>query len=745
MPQYDFQIADYERIFRKRYKLVLVAIVCAVIFSVFFSRMKVPVYTASATVKVDRNSVMGLGMESVIYDSWDNIETQTKVITSFPVLLGVAQRLGMVPDTISEEWIPSDDAIQSKLEGLRGKLNATVSGGTNIIKITATSSDANEAKDIANATAFAYKEFSMRGKRLHATKTKEFVQGQLNACQEELSQAERDVRDFEEQQRIPSVSANTNQVIVDATQLDGKVKDIEGLIAITKSQMEKLKNPYKLDLNAFGADSADSESENGAAPAMGWVSQFADKDPGLSQLNNRLIRLQIERNDQLAYYRKDHPAIRSIEKRIDETVGQIVSEYELKLDEYTRNLSDLQARKDSVDAEMRALPAAQMQYARLLRRLKTQEELNTLLTRKLQETLIAAAGAVDDITVMSLATAPTSATNKSMTQAAGTGVFLGLLLGIILAIVREMFDTSIGTIEDVERTLKLAVLAVIPHISGDDLRESKKARLGTPEYRRSYLVTHFNPKDPTAESYRILRTNLDYLSFDKPIKTILLTSATMQEGKSTTIANLAVAFAQQGKKICLLECNLRRPSLIRIFGLDKGQGTSDILIGRAKWQNCVRSVTELALGDFGIEEIQLMPGLENFHIIPYGHRPPNPAELLSSPRMDTLLAELKEYFDIVLVDAPPILPVADSIVISTKVDGVALIYMVGKAPRNSLRLAKERLEAVQARLLGLVLNSIRPETSGLTYSSYQMYAYGKDNTKKRKPARARLDYVPRKS
>jgi capsular exopolysaccharide synthesis family protein len=176
----------------------------------------------------------------------------------------------------------------------------------------------------------------------------------------------------------------------------------------------------------------------------------------------------------------------------------------------------------------------------------------------------------------------------------------------------------------------------------------------------------------------------------------------------------------------------------RIFGTIPGPGTSDILIQKIDWRECVRSVTDLALGHFSMEEILAMPGLDNFHIITYGHRPPNPTELISSQRMNTLLGELRQEFDIILVDAPPLLPVADSMVLSTKVDGVIMVYMVGKAPRNSLRLAKERLEAVQARILGLVLNDIRPETTGLTYQSYYMYAYSPTKEKQKKKRHLKL-------
>jgi capsular exopolysaccharide synthesis family protein len=243
---------------------------------------------------------------------------------------------------------------------------------------------------------------------------------------------------------------------------------------------------------------------------------------------------------------------------------------------------------------------------------------------------------------------------------------------------------------------------------------------------RARLITQFDPKNPAAEAYRILRTNIQFLSSgDKPIKTILLTSSSMQEGKSTTIGNLATAFAQEGKRVLLVGCNLRRPSLYRVFGLEKGPGMADILIDKARWQDCVRSVSDLSVGEFNIDDILATPGLENLHIITFGQIPPNPSELLSSDKMDKFLAEVRQEYDLVLIDAPPLLPVADSSLIASKVDAVILVYQVGKVPRTSLVRAKERMENVKANVIGIVLNDIRPEVSGSSYvSQYYMHYYG---------------------
>lgn len=757
MPQYEFQISDYERIFRKRYKIVLLSVICALGFSMFIARMKAPLFSATATVKVDRNSnMMGMEMESMMYGTWDNIETQTKVITSFPVLLLAAKRLHRVPDSLTEENYATDDRNIGVLEQLRGQVNPALTGGTNMIQITSTCGAATEARDLANAIAFAYKDFSVGGKKMHAIKTKQFVQEQLDLCKNDLQSAEQEVKSFEEGQSIPSIDESVRSTIDKSGKVENDLDMVDNALSVISMQqaklMDRFNNPTDSRFSISAADSARARSDTSAARIAGmrWVSDFTDDDPGIRRLNDRLLQLQIQLDDQFAYYKTNHPANKEIENRIKETIEQIMAEYEKKVKQLAAKREKLSADRTTIEGEMQKLPGNQMEYARLLRKLKVNEELFTMLSKRLQEAMIAEAGVVDDVTIMSVATLPRGAINKGVSRIAVMGFFLGLLLGVILAVIREMFDTSIGTIEEVERTLKMTVLAVIPHIQMDDQpkqpakQPADKDTKDLPKINvrfRPGLITQFNPKDPCAEAYRILRTNLEYLSFQHPLRVILMTSATMQEGKSTTLANLAITFAQQGKRILILECNLRRPSLYRLLGLEKGPGISDILIEKAEWQNCVKNVTDLALGEFQLEEILSMPGLENFHIITYGQTPPNPAELLSSARMDELISDVRDQFDFVLVDAPPLLPVADSMVLSTKVDGVALVYRAGSVPRSSIKLAKERLETVQANILGVVLNDIRPETSGAHYASVYSKYYGKDDprhAKKKQPFWKRL-------
>lgn len=207
------------------------------------------------------------------------------------------------------------------------------------------------------------------------------------------------------------------------------------------------------------------------------------------------------------------------------------------------------------------------------------------------------------------------------------------------------------------------------------------------------VVTHHDPSAVASEAYRVLRTNLQFLGLDEPVRTMLITSATPGEGKSTTIANLAVAFAQTGARVCLVDADLRRPTIAKSFGLENWSGLTTALIGQAPLEECLRSAADV-------------PGLA---IMTSGPIPPNPAELLGSARMSALLEQLQERYDMVLIDSPPVLAVTDAAVLAPKVAGVVMVVRANAVDYRQVGRAKEALEAVKARVLGVVLSAVQPE------------------------------------
>jgi non-specific protein-tyrosine kinase len=217
------------------------------------------------------------------------------------------------------------------------------------------------------------------------------------------------------------------------------------------------------------------------------------------------------------------------------------------------------------------------------------------------------------------------------------------------------------------------------------------------------LVTLTKPRSPVSEAYRTLRTNLEFSSLDKPVKTMVVTSPGPEEGKSTTLANLAVTLAQAEKEIILVDCDLRRPSQHEIFGVNNGVGLTTMV------------VDDEAMADPPLQQTSV-PGL---WLLPSGPLPPNPSELVGSRRMEEILAVLSQRADTILFDAPPVIAVTDAAVLSSKVDGVLLVINAGGTKRDHAQKAKALLEKVNANLVGAVLNNVKMDTSLHRYYAEQ--------------------------
>jgi len=222
-----------------------------------------------------------------------------------------------------------------------------------------------------------------------------------------------------------------------------------------------------------------------------------------------------------------------------------------------------------------------------------------------------------------------------------------------------------------------------------------------PEDRSLSLITLANPRSPISEAYRTLRTNLEFTSLDKPITSMVVTSAAPEEGKSTTLANLAVTMAQAGKRVILVDCDLRRPSLHRVFDAKTAPGFTDMMRDDALMKNPPLQETPV-------------PALR---LLASGTLPPNPSELLASRRMGDVIAALQQHADVILFDAPPIIAVTDAAVLASKVDAVLLVLSAGKTKREHARKAKALLDKVNARLIGTVLNNVKGESSMYQYYS----------------------------
>lgn len=334
-----------------------------------------------------------------------------------------------------------------------------------------------------------------------------------------------------------------------------------------------------------------------------------------------------------------------------------------------------------------------------------QQQINGWQATFAQYQLLLGERSVNVLTVIEEATRPGSPVGPDWTMQVLLASAIGMMLALGAAFLIEYLDDTIKDPEDVDKTMGLTTLAGISRIPGKSMGEK--------------LITVEHPKAPISEAYRVLRTNLQFSSLDTPLRTLLVTSPNPVEGKSTTAANLAVVISQAGKSVILVDSDLRRPVLHRIFGLSNEQGLTDVLLDHSQSL------------DGRVQET----GVENLRLVTTGPLPPNPSELLGSQRMGGLIERLKEEADVVIFDSPPALAVTDASVLGTQTDGVLLIADVGQTRRKLATQAVERFQQVGANLLGVVLNRLKPGRGGYYYYYYYYHAGNGKNGRRRRGLR----------
>jgi uncharacterized protein involved in exopolysaccharide biosynthesis/Mrp family chromosome partitioning ATPase len=714
MAQYEMNLRDYWLIVRRRRFIIALCTALVMLLSFWFAKQKVPFFEATSAVKFEQStSLSGLLVEVLSYSSADSIETQASLIRSYPILEEVARRMGRLPEPTRGEAVRESRAYTTTLDTIGGKLRTSRIPNTSILEITATSSNAREARDLANTVAEAYRDYNRSIRNARITEARKFIEAQLREVEGRVKRAEEEVWAFREANRIISPGAESSMLLTLFTQLRG---DIER----TRQQRTELELAQG---RLAGTDRSALRDR-----------VFVDStNPALQKLQATQVELLLERNNLALEVTEKHPRLQAIEDRMREVRAEMRREV-------AAQIALLRSREDILNRQMselmqknREVPAVELGLQRLQRDAKVNDDLLTLLKTRHQEALIKESEGVEEVSIMRPATEPTAPIGAETFNTVVVGALLGLMLGLVLAFVQETLDTSIGTIEDVETYLQVPVLGIVPHI---DARETVQRLIERrpalaemePEALQSHalLITHFDPKSPVAEAYRTLRTNIQFMRMERQGKVLVVTSPTLQEGKTTTIVNLALTMAQNGQRTLLVGANLRRPSVHRFFGIEREPGLSDVLVANARWRDCIRTVADILMGRFEMEDIMAAPGLDNLHIIESGPIPANPSELLSTPAMSQFLREVREDYDVILIDTPPVLPVTDSAIVAGQADGVILVYQAGKVGRLVLKRAKAHLESARAKVWGVVLNDVQTEIAGYAYTHYYTHYYGEE-------------------
>lgn len=337
-------------------------------------------------------------------------------------------------------------------------------------------------------------------------------------------------------------------------------------------------------------------------------------------LSQQLNNLLLERKAMLVQYTEDHPKVQQVQVKVDELNKSLKDELKARRQALAR---DLQAARDLLDksqTEYDQLPGKGLELGRLTREVNLRQQVVGVLEEEYQNARIREADEVEEVTVLQRAVTPSQPTNPhNPVQRAAMGVILGLVLGIVFAVVFESLDTSIGTVEDVQEYTGTQVVGIIPFIDIDDVRASLRRRGADVSdektvQRKAQLVVFFDHQSTMAESYRTLRTNIEFVTVEKGVRCLMVTSSMMREGKSTTIANLAMTMAQLGKRTLLVDCDLRKPTMAKLFGLDKEPGMTEVIVGNYDWHQVILTVTDIVTGGMGMEDILHTQGISNLHI-----------------------------------------------------------------------------------------------------------------------------------
>lgn len=720
MLKYDLNLREYWRIIKRRKLIILFTVIVMAIFS-FISAIlgkPVPIFKTNSTVKVEK-SVSYVGMNAVqsLSGATNAMETQTYVIKSYYVLELTAKKMGLIPADLSPEEVRQNSRYINIISDLQERVHTEQRGNSDLIDITITANEPKFASNFCNTLTDVYKTQHTLDLNRRTIEAKKFIESQFSISKDKLGKSEEAVRRFKEINKWTSLESESTYLGTQINRLQ-TLYDQDRLIS------------HKVTAAARLLDEAES------APLTSKLSfYFEEASPPYKALNERLVNLLLERDTLLITYTDDFPQVRAIKNQIHEMVQSMKSHLRIQQRNLSSNLNIYRKQLVEMNDKFKRLPEKALELTRLDRDVNIGRELYTMLEKRYQETLIAEAEKLEEVKIVKPAIEPTAPINPPKI---GTntilGTVLGLILGVVFAFLIETFDTSIGAIEEVEDFLGVHVMGVIPFVSVEEIKtllsDDPNADLDEDKVRRyARLAAHFVPSSTLSESYKALRTSLNFVCTENNLKTILFTSSSPGEGKTSIVVNIAITMAQIGQKVLLIDGDLRRPVVSKLFGIEQIPGLTDVILGNYEWHSVVRSITDLMMGKMSIEDIMKTPGMDNLNIITSGTYSPNPAEIINSRAIGEFLTSVREEFDIVLIDAPPVLAATDAALWSSRVDGTTIVYQVGKIARGALKRSKVSLENLKANVIGVVLNGLKAEISpDFGYQDYYYYYYGREKT-----------------
>jgi len=629
--------------------------------------------------------------------------------------------------------IASVDEIASRVRLAMFVVPAKVPG-SNIITIGFRAFDPNEAATVSRAITEVFQERKRKSANNAARMLRQFIEDQLAQKKRQLAESERALQAYMEQNRIVALNEEATRMIQRHSQAIAQMDEATVMLNALNASLKA----YNEELAALQPKLSNSAVQAAIDPyAKQFQAEIArleferDKalaDPG-TQLNISAQERVKQYEDQIEAYKK------KLQQAYDRQVKQGLANtnnteyfreiYKKKLDTELQIVAvqtRLKAYKELAEEYDKAFlktPGKNIEFARLQRNNKTLEELFSLLEKRYQEALIAEEQVPSGVEVIDWAVPNPIPVGPNRRNNMILSIVIGLLAGVGVTLVLQFLDQSIHTPEQAEKLGML--LTTIPVIETYDETVRDKAATSVKviegpdaEYKKiaSHLVTHLDPKSAVSEAYRSLRTAILFSSAsvkenEKTGKVYVITSSSPKEGKSTTVANLAITLGQGGQKTLLIDTDLRRPVIHSVFGYNKEPGITNHLVGRAS-----------------VEEITRITPIPNLSVITSGTIPPNPSELLGSPRMREFLEQMREKYDMILFDSPPVIAVTDAQVLSQHADGVIVVLAAGQTQIELAKRTKQALLKVDAPIIGYVLNNFDvTKAYGSYYKYYRYYNY----------------------
>jgi len=680
------------------------------------------IYQATTTIEYDPNPQRPLGEE--VQDVGDPIggfwaareffATQNRIIASRAMAERVVRRLGLHEDPSYFESVRPEHFEPREpsevVDKVLDSLTVEQLKDTRLVLLTVRDRSPERAKAIADAFADVYIEKTVEDRLGSTVSALEWLGSQLDQLRRELDASELALHTFKQDHNILSVSMEDRQNLVAA--------EIEALsVALTNARQKRIEMSARVARLRSSLDEGDPLETSGVV---------FDERSGLQGLRETLREKLAERERLGTRYGDAHPQITSLDREIAALREQLREEISTIVRSADADLREVRAIEAGIASAMEQAHTAglelnlrEIEYNRLSREEENKEKLYQLVLQRTTETDLTRMLRTTHVRLVDRAQVPRYPVYPNRTANAVGGTLGGLVFGVLLAFGIRFLDRRIRSAETIEE-LGVTLLGVIPAIALEQAPDKgRKRRAGTSARGAPELVVHDAPMSSAAECCRTIRTNLTFASVGASgTRVLVVTSSQPREGKTTVASNIAASIAQSGKRVLLVDTDLRKPRVHQAFRLSREKGVTTYVVGESSFRDVVQSTQ--------------VPGLD---VITSGPVPPNPAELLHAPRFEQLLSEARRDYDVVIFDSPPIGAVTDAAIIAPQTDGVLVVAKANETTRDALEATIRQLRDVGARIVGAVVNGLDLRTQsyygkGHYYGRYGEY-YGTDQDAER--------------